>query len=261
MKRVEISNLSFRHRKRDALILDQIRLEVGESEILSILGPNGAGKSTLLHCLLGLAHPESGAIRLCGTNISSLSRLEIARRIAYVPQFTQSAFAFTVAQMVLMGRTAYIDRLGSPSSADREIADCAIEEIGISHLRLKPFTQLSGGERQLVLIARAVAQDAPIIVMDEPTASLDLGNQGRVLGLMRKLAAAGKSLIMTTHLPDQAFNLKSRAGLLKSGRLVALGPVRDVCTLEAMSELYGARLLRLSDDGGDGLAAYLPALV
>jgi iron complex transport system ATP-binding protein len=260
MKRIEVANLSFRHEFQGVLILDDVNFSVGDNEILAILGPNGAGKSTLIHCILGLCRTHAGVVRLFGNDISDLSRGEIAKYVAYVPQASHAAFAFTVEQMVLMGRTAHITAMGSPSRRDREFAEQSIVDVGIGHLRRKRFTQLSGGERQLVLIARALAQDARIIVMDEPTANLDLSNQGRVLSLMREMAANGKSVIMTTHLPDQAFNLQCRVALLKAGRLLAAGPVETICTPDAMSELYDARLLQLCSNANGGLAAYVPDL-
>ncbi|WP_161915183.1 ABC transporter ATP-binding protein [Methylosinus sp. C49] len=257
---LEIVDLCFRRGAKRELTLDSVSFALRAGELLALLGPNGAGKSTLVHCLLGLATPERGTVRAQGDELRGLSRRDIARRIAYVPQSGYSAFAFTVEQLVLMGRTAHIDGIGSPSLRDREIARRAMCDIGVDHLRAEPVTQLSGGERQLALIARAVAQDAPIIIMDEPTSSLDLGNQGRVLGLMKSLAADGKAVIMTTHLPDQAFNLDARVALLRGGRLIAEGRALDVCDRESMSRLYGAPLLRLEDAEARGVVAFVPEL-
>ncbi len=260
MKAIEIVDLSFRHNVRDARVLSDVSLDLDRGEIIAILGPNGAGKSALVLCLLGLFPRERGSVRLNGEDIDTLSRAEMARRIAYVPQSTQSAFAFDVAHMVLMGRSAHIEGMGSPSRRDRRFAEKAMEQVGVWPLRDRLFTELSGGERQLVLIARALAQDAPIVVMDEPTASLDLGNQGRILGLVRDLARMGKSVVMTTHMPDQAFNLNCKVALIKSGRLTAIGPVTEICTAESMSALYGARLLRLTGGAANELTAFVPRL-
>ncbi|OAI25815.1 hypothetical protein A1351_15755 [Methylosinus sp. R-45379] len=255
---IAIDSLSFRRAER--LVLDAISFALDAGEMLVLLGPNGAGKSTLVHCLLGLAAPHAGSVRVLGEDLDRLARREIAKRIAYVPQAGHSAFAFTVEQMVLMGRSAHIEGAGSPSRRDREVVRRALADTGVEHLASKPFTQISGGERQLALIARALAQDTPIIVMDEPTSSLDLGNQGRVLDLMRKLAAEGKCVVMTTHLPDQAFNLKARVALLRDGRLIAEGRAEAVCDLGSMSRLYGAPLLRLSDTVDRGVVGYVPDL-
>ncbi|WP_331938716.1 ABC transporter ATP-binding protein [Methylosinus sp.] len=257
---IEIVDLSFRRAPGRERVLDSISLSARAGELLVLLGPNGAGKSTLVHCLLGLATPEQGRVRALGDDLHGLGRREIAKRIAYVPQAGHSAFAFTVQQMALMGRAAHMDGVGSPSPQDHEIVRRALIDIGVDHLRKKPFTQISGGERQLVLIARAVAQDAPIIVMDEPTSSLDLGNQGRVLTLMKNLAAAGKTVVMTTHLPDQAFNLRARVALLRGGRLIAEGTAAEVCDRDSMSRLYGAPMLRLAADDARDVVAFAPDL-
>lgn len=257
MRPIVIHDLSFRRGAKT--ILDGVHLNVAAGEIFCILGRNGAGKSSFLHCLLGLLAPESGEIRILGDRLSQLSRVEVARRVAFVPQAAQSAFAYTVAQLVLMGRMARLAGLGAPRLLDRRKAEEAMARVGIAALREKPITQLSGGERQLALIARALAQEAPILVMDEPTAGLDLGNQGRILALVRDLAHDGATIVMTSHLPDQAFNLQCNVGLLKQGRFIAAGPVKEVCRTEAMNELYDANLRRLEAPDA-GLAAYLPRL-
>ena len=257
MTPIVIRDLSFRRGAKP--ILDGVHLDVASGEIFCILGRNGAGKSTLLHCLLGLLAPESGEIHIFGDRLAQLSRIEVARRIAFVPQASQAAFAFTVAQLVLMGRMARLSGLGAPKPLDRRKADEAMARVGIAALREKPITQLSGGERQLALIARALAQEAPILVMDEPTAGLDLGNQGRILALNRDLARDGATIVMTSHLPDQAFNLRCKVGLLKQGRFIAAGPVKKVCGTEAMNELYDANLWRLDAPEAE-LVAYLPRL-
>jgi iron complex transport system ATP-binding protein len=260
MKAVEIVDLSFRHNARGVEVLSDVSLDLDHGEIVAILGPNGAGKSTLALCLLGLLPRQHGSIRLDGQDISELSRARMAKRIAYVPQSTMSAFAFNVTHMVLMGRLAHIEGMGSPSRHDRRFAEISMEQVGVWPLRDRLFTELSGGERQLALIARALAQDAPIIVMDEPTASLDLGNQGRILGLVRDLARSGKSIVMTTHLPDQAFNLRCKVALMKAGRITAVGPVAEICSAESMSALYGAPLHGLTGGADNELTAFAPRL-
>jgi iron complex transport system ATP-binding protein len=260
MKAIEIVDLSFRRDPRGVEVLSNVSLDLDHGEIVAILGPNGAGKSTLVLCLLGLQPRQRGSIRLNGEDIGGLSRAEMAKRIAYVPQSTQSAFAFDVTQMVLMGRSAHVEGMGSPSRHDRRFAEMSMEQVGVWPLRDRLFTELSGGERQLVLIARALAQDAPIIVMDEPTASLDLGNQGRVLTLVRDLARLGKSVVMTTHLPDQAFNLRCKVALMNAGRITGVGPVAEICSAESMTALYGAPLHGLTGGADNELTAFAPRL-
>lgn len=217
VKLVETRSPSFRRRRNDRLNLDTITLDIEAGETLCILGPNGAGKCTLIGCLLGLVEGSTGSVALSGRSIEALSREDIARLVAYVPQSSELVFAYSVRQMVLMGRTTHFGRGGAPGSTDRLRVEQALVSCKIAHLGDRPFVELSGGERQLVLIARALAQDAPLLVMDEPTAGLDLGSQGRVLGLVRELSRAGKGVIMTSDMPEHAFVLACRVALLKDG--------------------------------------------
>jgi iron complex transport system ATP-binding protein len=260
MKALEVRGLCFRREDGNGDVLSDISFDLCRGEALAFLGSNGAGKSTLALCLLGLLAPQRGEVRINGAALRELSRAELARSIAYVPQSTQNVFAFAAEHLVLMGRSPHIGPMGAPAAEDRRMAQQAMELTGVWRLRHRPFTELSGGERQMVLIARALAQDAPIIVMDEPTASLDLGNQGRVLALVRDLARLGKSIVMTTHLPDQAFNLQCRVALMKQGRLRAIGAVAQVCTDQAMSDLYGAPLQSLTGGAGRQITAFAPRL-
>jgi iron complex transport system ATP-binding protein len=259
MTRLEATNVCFQ-RKDDAFALRDISLSVGAGEILCVLGPNGAGKSTLILCLLGLLSPSSGGVRVMGEPIERLPREQIARRMAYVPQSTEAAFAYDVEQMVLFGRSVHFGKLGAPSARDRKIAHDALDKISVGHLRRRNFVALSGGERQLILIARALAQEAPIVILDEPTASLDLGNQRRVLEVIRDLARSGKSVVMTTHLPDQAFNLQCDVALMKQGAVIAQGPAKAACTLSAMNALYETELRLLKGDELPLLHGFSPRL-
>ncbi len=214
-----------------------LRLEAGE--VLCLLGPNGGGKTTLFRTLLGLIPALNGRVRLGQRDLSDCSRREVAAGIAYVPQAHATLFPFTVQEMVLMGRTARLGLFETPSAADRRLAETALRTLGISHLAARVFTEISGGERQLALIARALAQEAPILVMDEPTASLDFGNQARVLQHIRALAKAGKSILLSTHDPDHAFLCADRVALLHGGELIAVGAPDDTITPDHLKRLYG----------------------
>ncbi|MFP7674550.1 ABC transporter ATP-binding protein [Marivita sp. S0852] len=220
-----------------------LTLEVARGDILCLLGPNGCGKTTLFRTLLGLLPAVSGQVRLDGVPIAAQSRAEIARRIAYVPQAHAPPFPFEALEVVLMGRTARLGRFGQPGQRDRDIAQKAMERLGIGHLAHRDYSRLSGGQRQLVLIARALAQEAALIVMDEPTASLDFGNQALVLAqisrLARAAAAEGCGVVLSTHDPDQAFALDARVLLLKQGGCRAIGPADEVLTDSALSQVYG----------------------
>jgi iron complex transport system ATP-binding protein len=216
-----------------------VDLEVRPREVLCLLGPNGSGKTTLFKTMLGLLPPQAGEVRLDGAPLSALARSAIARRVAYVPQAQAAHFPFSVIDMVVMGRTAHLGPFASPSEADRRKAAAALATLGIEGLAEAEYTRISGGQRQLALIARSLAQEAPAIVMDEPTASLDFGNQVLVLSEIRRLAARGLAIVLSTHDPDHAFSIASRVALLDGGRLVAQGAPHEVLTPERLQAVYG----------------------
>lgn len=229
-----------------------LSLTVGSGEILCLLGPNGCGKTTLFRTLLGLLHPLSGNVLLGGRPITSQRRADIARRIAYVPQAHAPPFPFEALEVGLMGRTARLGAFGQPGQSDRQVAMSALRRLGIADLAHRDYSRLSGGQRQLVLIARALAQEAPLIVMDEPTASLDFGNQAQVLAQITALAGdgAGRGVILSTHDPDQAFALNARVLLMKDGRSHADGPAGAVLTRDNLSEVYGIPITVETTDSG-----------
>jgi iron complex transport system ATP-binding protein len=232
-----------------------VRLATGE--VLALLGPNGGGKTTLLKTLLGLLTPKAGTVRLDDAPLDALSVRERAKRIAYVPQTHVATFAFTVESVVLMGRTAHGDLLSRPTARDRDIASAMLKRLGIEALAQRPYTMISGGERQLTLLARALAQEPQFIVLDEPTASLDFGNQGRVMQEIRALAASGHGVLFTTHDPNHALRAADRAYLLRDGQRIAEGAVHDVLTRARLEELYGAPVDTITDPAS-GRTAFLP---
>ena len=211
-------------------------LEAGE--VMCVLGPNGGGKTTLFRTLLGLLEPHGGSIRLDSSPLKDLSRAEIARRIGYVPQGHSGYFAFTVREFVLMGRTAHLGIFSSPAKKDHGVAERALESLGIAHLADKPITEISGGERQLALVARALAQEPKLLVLDEPTASLDFGNQVRVLQRIAALASSGIAILFSSHDPDHAFLCARRALLLAQGRVLEMGAPRDVIRADTLERMY-----------------------
>src|SRR6516225_5831488 len=200
---------------RDRIVCHHLSIALATGEVLALLGPNGCGKTTLLKTLLGLLAPKAGEVRLDGHALSGRSIRERARLIAYVPQTHVATFAFPVEAVVLMGRTAHGNLFRRPTAKDRQIAAAALEHLGISELAERPYTMISGGERQLVLLARALAQEPQFIVLDEPTASLDFGNQGKVMREIRALAASGHGVLFTTHDPNHALRTADRAYLLR----------------------------------------------
>lgn len=212
-----------------------LSLTVRPGEIVCLLGPNGCGKTTLFRTLLGLIPPLSGQVLLGGRDLRGLKRAEIARHLAYVPPFP-----YQVAEVVLMGRTVRMAPLAAPSAQDRAAAGVALARLGIGDLAEADYSRLSGGQRQMVMIARALAQEAPMLVMDEPTASLDFGNQARVLARIADLArAGGHAVVLSTHDPDQAFALGARVVLMHEGRILAEGSPDEVLTGPRLTHVYG----------------------
>jgi iron complex transport system ATP-binding protein len=232
-------------------------VSLGTGEVLALLGPNGGGKTTLLKTLLGLLKPLGGEVKLNDRPLASYSIRERARVIAYVPQAHVSTFAFTVEAIVLMGRTAHGGLFSQPSAHDRAIAARMLERFGIAHLAERPYTMISGGERQLALLARALAQEPQFIVLDEPTASLDFGNQGKVMREVRALAVSGHGVLFTTHDPNQALRAADRALLLRDGVAMAVGNVAALLNRSQLERLYAAPVEQLTD-GTTGHTAFLP---
>jgi iron complex transport system ATP-binding protein len=235
-----------------------VSFALAAGEAMCVLGPNGGGKTTLFRTILGLLEPHGGNILLDGASVASLSRREIARRIGYVPQGHSAYFAFTVRDFVLMGRTAHLGAFSVPGRKDREITQRVLQSLGIGELADRPVTEISGGERQLALVARALAQEPRLLVLDEPTASLDFGNQVRVLEKISALAATGISILFSSHDPDHAFLCADRALLLAQGRTLEIGAPAAVIRADTLERLYGVtvEVLRLAG----GRHTCLPAL-
>jgi len=232
-------------------------LALGAGEVLCVLGPNGGGKTTLFRTLLGLLRAQAGEVLLAGQALGAMSRGDVARRVGYVPQGHAAQFAFTVREAVLMGRTSHISLFAAPGAADRDAAEHAIQALGIGELAERVVTELSGGERQLTMIARALAQGARALVLDEPTASLDFGNQVRVLREIRRLAAEGYAVVFSTHDPGQAFLAASRVLLLAQGGAQRMGTPDEVITGENLRAVYGVEVRVAAVDGA---RACLPVL-
>jgi iron complex transport system ATP-binding protein len=239
MVSLEVRNLAFAY--GDRIILQDVHFTVGSGEFLALLGPNGAGKSTLFRCMLGLERPKAGEVLLDGEGIEKKHPAELARRIAYIPQIHYPSFNYSVLDMVLMGTAAQGREWSAPNEAQRRSAEEALERIGAGHLRQRDFRQLSGGEQQLTLIARALAQKASLLIMDEPTASLDYGNQLRVLFQIKSLNRQGYSIILSTHNPDHAFLFADRVLAIHDTRVIASGTPAETLTPELIAALYGVR--------------------
>ncbi len=233
---LQVRSLGIGHGPRR--VLSEVSFSLQRGELLCLLGPNGSGKTTLLRTLLGLLPPQSGEVRLLDRPLSEWSRKALARHIGYVPQAHAGLFAFTVLDIVLMGRAAHVGRFAAPSAKDRAIAMQCLETLGIAALAECIYTQVSGGERQLALIARALAQEPALLFMDEPTASLDFGNQLRVLEHLLQLRERGIAILMSTHQPEHALRCADRTALVGEGGLIAVGATANVATVENLARLY-----------------------
>jgi len=237
---LEVDSLAYSY--GNGPVFENVSFSLKIGDVMCILGPNGAGKSTLIKCIAGIFKPAAGSVRIMGEDTASLGAMEIARSIGYVPQQNEVIFPFTVLDFVVMGRTPHIPLFSSPNNKDMDIAREALSMVGVADLADRTVSSLSGGQRQIVLIARALAQQPALLLLDEPTAHLDFGNQILVLETVQKLAGKGMSILMNTHMPDHAFLVGSSAAALAEKRLVAVGEVKTVVNSKIMSSLYGVKV-------------------
>lgn len=233
---IEVKDLNFSYGKRQ--ILHDVNFDIPDATLVNVLGPNGVGKSTLFRCILGLNGGYSGTVRVNGKDIKGLSIRERAREISYIPQSHAPVYSYEVIDVVIMSTGADLGMLRTPGQRHRQCAYDALERVGIAHLAERTYTQISGGEQQLVLIARALAQNAKTIIMDEPTSALDYGNTVRVLSCVRQLAKEGLSIVQSTHQPDQAFLYSDKTLVLHEGHIHAFGCPKEVITNELVSTIY-----------------------
>jgi iron complex transport system ATP-binding protein len=221
-------------------VLEDLSLEIPAGTVTAILGPNGSGKTTLLRLLLGVLRPSKGAIYLDGRPQASYSRREQSRLVGLVPQDEHIPFDFSILEYVLLGRAPYLGPLAMPGRADYRVALRALQTAGLEGMGDRPLPTLSGGERQLAVVARTLAQQPRILLMDEPTAHLDLSNKGRLLEIMRHLVEQGTTLVLTTHDPNLASSIAGHAVLMRQGQILDAGPEGTVLTAENLSATYGA---------------------
>ncbi|HMR67199.1 MAG TPA: ABC transporter ATP-binding protein [Anaerolineae bacterium] len=236
---ISLDRLRFSYETSQADVLQDLSLEIPPGTITAILGPNGAGKTTLLHVILGLLQPHAGQVRIAGRPQTGYSRTELSRLVGLVLQAEYSPFNFSVLEYVLLGRTPYLSMLSMPSAEDYRLAQQALDTLDLAALKDRPITELSGGERQMVMLARAIAQQTPILLLDEPTAHLDLSNKGRFLAVLRTLAGQGVTLIFTTHEPEVAVAAAGYLVLMRAGQVLDSGPLPELLTAEKLSATYG----------------------
>ncbi|MCS7281092.1 MAG: ABC transporter ATP-binding protein [Desulfobacterota bacterium] len=237
---LRVEDVHFKHKKQGAEVLKGISFEAERGTVTAILGPNGSGKTTLLKCICGLWKCQKGSITFEGKNVDKLTVKERAKLFSFVFQDHYPTFPYSVLDVVLLGRTSYVGLFSVPKHKDFEIALQAIKMVGIEYLKDVPYTQISGGERQLSLVARALAQDAPCMLLDEPTSHLDFKNQIEILKRVRELALRQSlTVIMTLHDPNLALLLTDKTIVINSGVKIAEGPSKDVITPDVIRAVYG----------------------
>lgn len=237
---IEAKNITFAY--GDHEVLKGVSFTIEQGQLVAILGPNGVGKSTLFRCMLGLMKNFGGDTLINGKSVKKMSAPELAREVAYIPQWHYPSFNFSVIDMVLMGTTSQVRNSSSPGKAQIETAEEALEKMNIAHLRNKGYTHISGGEQQLVLVARAMAQKARILIMDEPSSNLDFGNQFRIMSQIKSLTAEGYTIVESLHNPDQAYMYADRIIAMKGGQVIADGIPSETMDAALISKLYGVEV-------------------
>ena len=243
---ISVKNLHFSYPKRE--ILKGVDFELHRGEVVSLLGANGCGKSTLIRLILGLIKGR-GEIRIAQKPLQSYSQKEIAQHIAYIPQYHNVPFNYSVVDMVVMGRIFKLGLFASPSQKDFASAHEALEIIGIGELANHSFGELSGGQKQMVLLARALAQGAKTFIMDEPVSGLDYGNQIRLLEMINTLSTHGYTFLKTTHYPDHALMVSSRVVVMHEGKIIADATPKEVINNQMLEKIYGINADIILHDG------------
>lgn len=240
---IKIENLCFS--VDEHVILKEINTEINKGEIMALIGPNGSGKSTLMKCVNKVQEAASGNIFLDGKNVKDLSYLEIAKKIAYVPQHEIKASGVSVFDMILTGRMPYIT--WKPSEEDYKKVAEVMEILKISGMAMKDFKDLSGGQQQMVYIARAIVQETPIIILDEPTNNLDIKHQIEIMKLLKLLSEQGKTIIITLHDVNLVLQYCSKYVLLKSGQIFAQGS-QEIINVKNMEHLFEVKMKQIKDE-------------
>ena len=256
----DLREVSFTYPGGAKRVLKEVSFSLAPGEVMSILGPNGAGKTTLLSLMMGFLKPDGGSITIAGEAVAQMSAKQIAGEVGYVPQVHEPSFDYSVKQFILMGVAPGKGLFQGPSAKDEEQCDRLMEELDIAKLADRSYLQISGGERQQALIARAVMQDPQVILFDEPTAHLDYGNTYRTLKMVRAMAERGFAVVLTTHDPNQALLLGGKAGVIDREGHMTNGTVEEIVTEERLAQVYDCELKLVEIEEMDRIACVTPAL-
>ena len=246
----EVKDLYFAYQQHK--VLKGVTFSADLGDFICLLGENGAGKTTLFRCMLGLLKGYQGEILIEGESLKRFSVRQLAKKIAYIPQAHAPTFNYTVAQTVLMGASVQLNRFRTPGKQEEKLVEENLERLGISHLAQRGYAEISGGERQLVLIARALAQQSKMLVMDEPTANLDYGNQIRVMQQIQTLAGEGYLVLLSTHNPEHALLYSDKVLVLRHGKTDLFGKTREILSESVVTELYNipVKIHEIETDSG-----------
>jgi iron complex transport system ATP-binding protein len=242
-----VTSLDFAYGQRE--VLRKVNLEIKAGELRGLFGPNGSGKTTLFKCCLGFLKSPPSAIKLKGKALPSYNLRDLAREVAYVPQEHGGTFPFTVREMVEMGRTPHAGAISVLTVRDKRVVDSALERVGLSHLQREDYNHLSGGQRQLVLVARALAQETTLMFLDEPTSSLDFSNQLRIWEMIKSIAREGLGVVICSHDPNHILWYCDAATALKDGEVLADGPAKEIISCGLLKTLYHRDINIASIDG------------
>jgi iron complex transport system ATP-binding protein len=246
---LSFQDITFGYEPGSPPLLQDLNLSLEAGSVAAILGPNGAGKTTLLYLALGWLKPWGGSILVSGQPLPRYSRRQLGRHMALIPQFEHVPFDYTVLEYVLLGRAPHLSALAMPGDDDYAAAFQALERVGMSELHRHSLLELSGGERQLILVARSLAQQPGMLLLDEPTSHLDLGNKSRLLRILGELHAQGVTILMTTHEPEIAQAIATQVVLMEKGRVFTSGAASDVLTSPNLSRVYGIPVHVVDVDG------------
>lgn len=235
---LQFEKVRFGYQPNQHLVLPEFSLQVPEGSITAILGPNGAGKTTMLHLALGWLAPMEGQIWLAGRPLKQYPRRELGKWIGLVPQSEHIHFDFSLLEYALLGRAPYLNPLEMPSGKDYQLAEKILEQIGLGDMSRRSILNISGGEKQMAMIARVMVQQPRLLLLDEPTSHLDMSNKARLIKQMRKLAEQGMTIVFTTHEPEFAVAIATELVLMQRGKILRSGKIREVLSSENLSTLY-----------------------